>query len=362
MRPFSPLYYIRENKTKCILLMIMVFLSFGVYLGGLYVSNPLDNWRLAFEQNDNMVTILPMDKDEQCTEFLAFVQEMDETGKVEILELGEASYLNFDTIMGFEVGAYNITFRTVEDFKIFCEHMDLECDFENLKNGSVILSERFANNLGLELDDEIRKMEYQSIYDNYTLDALIEADGYLQYYINDAPRDYPWVMLLPKGIGSKELYDLAYEVREKHEVSICDTLREDIGDQFETFKLLYMFVVVLLSVILAVTINAAFVGMYQRRNMEFAVYRAIGIRKRRLIGKLIGELIWMDVISLVIGGVIFSLALYLFNNLVLYPMGKYLQYFEPLALFGILLCNVVVLLPLMLTRGRQMLKADICEY
>lgn len=362
MRPFSPLYYIRENKTKCLLLMIMVFLSFGVYLGGLYVSNPLDNWQLAFEQYDSMVTITPAPGDGQCTEFLAFVQEMEETGKAEILELGESSYLNFNTIMGFEVGAYSIIFRTVEDFKIFCEHMGLECDFDNLKNGSLILSERMANNLGLKMGDAVNKMEYDGIYDNYTVDALIEADGYLQYYINDAPREYPWVMLLPKGITGKELYDLAYEVCEKHEVSIYDCLRDDIGDQFETFNLLYMFVVILLSVILAVTINAAFVGMYQRRNLEFAVYRAIGIRKVRLVGKLVGELLWMDGISLAIGGAIFFLGLYLFNNLMLYPVGKYLQYFEPLALFGLVLCNVVVLLPLMVTRGRQMLKADICGY
>lgn len=362
MKPFSPLYYIKENKSKCLLLMVMVFLSFGVYLGGLYVSNPMDNWQLAFEQYDNMVTITPTAADWQYTELLAFVQEMEETGKAEILELGESSYLNFNTIMGFEVGAYNITFRTVEDFKIFCEHMDLECDFDNLKNGSLILSERFANNVGLKLGDKLNKKEYQNIYDNYTLDALIEADGYLQYYINEEQMEYPWVMLLPKGIEGKELYELAYEISEEHEVSIFDTLQKNIGDQFETFNLLYVFVVVLLSVILAVTINAAFVGMYQRRNLEFAVYRAIGIRKRWLIGKLVGELLWMDVISLAIGSAVFFLGLYLFNNLVLYPVGKYFRYFEPLALFGILLCNVVVLLPLMVTRGRQMLKADICEY
>lgn len=362
MKPLSPLYYIKENKSKCLLLMIMVFLSFGVYLGGLYVSNPLDNWQLAFEQYDNMVTITPAVADGQSTEFLAFVQEMEETGKVELLELGESSYLTFYTIMGFEVGAYNITFRTVEDFKIFCEHMNLECDFDNLQNGSLILSERFANNQGLKLGDTVGKMEYQNVYDNYTVDALIEADGYLQYYINEETMEYPWVMLLPKGIDGKELYDLAYEVSEEHKVSIYDTLRKNIGDQFETFNLLYMFVVILLSVILAVTINAAFVGMYQRRNVEFAVYRAIGIRQRRLIGKLVGELLWMDVIALVSGGAVFFLGLYLFNNLVLYPLGKYLRYYEPLALFGLLLCNVVVLLPLIVTRSRQLMKADICEY
>lgn len=75
---------------------------------------------------------------------------------------------------------------------------------------------------------------------------------------------------------------------------------------------------------------------------------------------LAGRLI--EKIALAVCGIVFFLGLYLFNQLVLYPAGKYLRYFESLSLFGILLCNAVVLVPLVLTRCRQLLKADICEY
>ena len=139
-------------------------------------------------------------------------------------------------------------------------------------------------------------------------------------------------------------------------------LKDNILLEYKSFNMIYTFIVILLSVILAVTINAAFVGMYQRRNFEFAVYRAIGISKQRIISKIIGELVCLDFITLTIGGGIFFLALYLFNNLVLYPTGKYLNYFHPLALFGLVLCNITILVPLIITRCRQLLKADICEY
>ena len=362
MKPFSPLYYIRENKARCFLLMFMIFLGYGVYLGGLYVSNPLDNWQLAFAYYDEMTTVTPASGDGEYKEFRAFAEELADTGKVEVLELGEYSGLRWESIMGFELGIVSHTFRTVDDFKLYCEHMGIACDFTKLTDGSLIMSEQFARNRGLDIGDTIDKNYDENIYDVYTLDAVTAEKGYTQYYIKQEASSNNWLMLLPKGISGREMYQLIYEVCEKHPVSVYDTLKEDIEGQMEAFNVIYVFAVAMLSVILAVTINAAFVGMYQSRNLEFAVYRAIGIRKRALFGKLVGELFWMDVIALAVGGAVFFLGLYLLNQLVFYPVGKYLRYFEPLALFGIVLCNVVVLVPLILTRCRQLLKADICEY
>ncbi len=45
LEPFSALYFLKQNKAKYILLMFMIFLWVGGYLGELYISNPMDNWR-----------------------------------------------------------------------------------------------------------------------------------------------------------------------------------------------------------------------------------------------------------------------------------------------------------------------------
>ena len=162
-------------------------------------------------------------------------------------------------------------------------------------------------------------------------------------------------------MDGSELYDLVHRTQEKYPITVND-IRNQITGQFTIFNRIYLFVIMLLSVILAVTINAAFVGMYQRRNYEFAVYRAIGVYRKAIVNKLVSELLWMDLFALVLGAGVVLLGLYLLNNLVLYPNGMYLRYFHPTALTGLVLCNVMVLLPLIFTRCRQLLSADICEY
>lgn len=364
MKPFSAMYFIKENKSRCILLMFMIFLSFGVYLGGLYITNPIDNWELLMQYYDNIVSVSGSSYEDEDYRYV--IDKAINDGKVTIIELGSYNGFGWESIMGFESGDFSFTFRTVEDFKIYCECMGIECDFDNIRSGSLIMSEMHANNNGLKLGDMVEKKKYSSVYSDFSLDELTDEDGYTLYFITPEPENGASAILIGESIHGKELYDYVYglqsEVEDPLDVFVYDGVRADIGSQFEMFNLIYMFIAILLSVILAVTINAAFVGMYQKREYEFAVYRAIGVPKKRIIGKIAGELILMDVIALGIGAVITMLGLYLFNNMVLYPVGKYLRYFESLALGNLILCNIIIIVPLIVTRCRQMLKADICEY
>lgn len=43
MKPLSSVYYIKENKARCLALIFMLFLGYAAYLGGIYVTNPADN-------------------------------------------------------------------------------------------------------------------------------------------------------------------------------------------------------------------------------------------------------------------------------------------------------------------------------
>lgn len=362
MKPFSPFYFIKENLARCVALMLMIFLSYGVYLGGLYVTNPLDNWSLPFEYNESFFVAGAASFDENFSQYTAFRKEMENNPDIIVLEQGSGQSLNWNTIMGFESGSFSLTFRSVEDFITYCDYYDIDCDFSKLRDGSLILSDCFAKNLSLDLGDIVDKNYAAQIYDTFSLDALTTEAGYTQYYICEEPVSCPNLLLLANGINSEEFFQIVTTARDQNLVSLNSNVKETITNQFQFFNIIYTFVVLLLSIILAVTINAAFVGMYQRRNFEFAVYRAIGISKKRIIGKIVGELLWLDVITLAAGGILFFLGLYLFNHLVLYPTGKYLQYVHPTAILGLILCNITVLVPLIVTRYRQLLKADICEY
>lgn len=363
MKPFSALYFIKENASRCIALMLMIFLSFGCYLGGLYVTNPLDNWKVPFSYYAVMRTPGASALDADYSRYQAFRQEMEEHPDILVLEQGQSNSFPWTTVMGFEIGTFTLTFRSVEEFKIYCNYFGIECDFSGLSSGSLILSERLAKNKGLELGDVVDRNYSQQIYGTFTVNALTNEAGYCQYYIDDTPIEHPVLLLLPVNISTEEFHTFFNEAWDRNPVAIYNgLLQENVEREYKSFNLIYTFVVILLAVILAVTINAAFVGMYQRRNFEFTVYRAIGISKRRIVGKIVSELVCLDFVTLLLGGGIFFLALYLLNNLVLYPAGKYLNYFHPLALTGLLLCNVTILVPLIVTRCRQLLRADICEY
>lgn len=363
MKPFSPLYFIRENKARCILLMAMLFLSFGVYLGGLYVTNPLDNWKSVIEYFNDFVNVNASSEDTDYKELNGFIDEMSQSGDVSVIRIGgNSGMLLWETIMGFDSGSYSLTFSSVDDFRLYCGHYDIDCDFSSLKPGSLILSERMANNHAISLGQTVDSDFSSNIYDTFTLDAVTKEKGYTAYFIDDSYKTFTAAILLGNGISGKELNERALSLADKYDVSVNFGLEESIDSQLGVFSSIYIFIVIFLAIILAVTINAAFAGMYQKRNFELAVYRAIGISKRKIFGKIIGELVIIDIIALAAGAVVTLVFLYLFNNLVLYPVGKYLCYFHPTALFALLLCNITSLLPLVILRLRQIKKADICEY
>lgn len=362
MNPFSALYYVKENKKRSLLLMVMIFLSFGVYVGGLYVTNPYDNWGTAIDYYDKMVGTNGNISNENYKQFL---NEAVSDGKTTVIETGSFNGMNWNTVMGFDTGIYSLTFRSVSDFKRYCDHMGIECDFDSLKSGSMIMSEMFAKNRGLVIGDKVDKDFDWNIFREFTLDAVTNEDGYTLYFITDDEDTVSGAVLIGNGIEGRELYDYVYGLQNSSEkpedIYVYQGVRSDLKGQFEIFDMIYFFIAILLSIILAVTINAAFVGMYQRREFEFSVYRAIGISKRRIVLKIAGELLLIDAAALLVGAAVTLLGLYLFNNLVLYPAGKYLRYYNSMALGYMILCNVIIIVPLMITRCRQMLRADICE-
>ncbi len=363
MKPFSPLYFIKQNKSRCILLMFMIFLSFGAYLGGLYIYTPQENWEYACEIEDNMVEVYQSSGDSKAANYKAFREEMKKRDDVIVIEEGWYNQIDRKTVMGFTDGSLCYTFRTVDDFKLFCEHNDIECDFSNIKPKTVILSRLMADSKGYKVgsvishDDEDNNLEY-----DLTVAALTEENGYTQYYIGQDGETNNDMLLLGKGISAEEVRKYAAEIAQKYPVNFAQSLREEIDEMYSIFNTIFFVVVIFLAIILSVTVNAAFVGMYQRREFEFAVYRAIGISKKKIIRKIAGEILFMDVIVLIVGGGIFFLALYLFNELVLASSGVYLVYTAPIAVIALVLCNLMTVIPLILTRSRVLLKADICNY
>lgn len=363
MKPFSPIYFIKENKARCFLLMFLIFLGYAVYLGGIYVTNIWAYFDESAAYLKKFVLVYPAESDETLQNFREVSNQVQRKENVTYISLGEGNSLTTETIMGFEIDYLQYTFQSVEDFELFCEYMGITCDFHKLKNGSMIMSDLFVNNCGFEIGDKIDSGIQRNIYGDFSLDATTDETGYHAYYIDNGS-DNESNMILNTGMNQAEFDTYIDALKSEYDIDICDfnSVRDDNHKDMDSFNRIYFFLVIMIAAIMAVMINAAFVGMYQRRQYEFAVYRAIGFRKWQMIRKIAGELICMDIIGLFVGGGVFFLGIYLLNHMYLYQKGLYLFYYHPVALTGLFICNISVIVPLILTRCRQLLRADICEY
>lgn len=278
MNPLSPLYFIKQNKVRCIVLMFMIFLCFGAYLGGLYIYTPQEAWDYACEVESNLVEVYQANNDSKSVNYKAFRDEMKKRDDIIVLEEGWYNQINRKTVMGFTDGSLCYTFRTVDDFKLFCEHNDIECDFTNVKPKTVILSRLMADSKGYKIGSVISPDEEENNFEyDFTVAALTEEHGYTQYYIGQDGETNNDILLLGKGVSAEEVRRHAAALAEKYPVRFAQPLTEEIDETYSIFNTIFMVVVVFLALILSVTVNAVFVGMYQRREFEFAVYRAIGM-------------------------------------------------------------------------------------
>ena len=365
MKPFSPMYFIKENKARCAVLIFMIFLSFTAYFAGLYVMNVVTSFEEFGAELYQKSAFLGLNaRDEETMKgYEEAAEDARNKEGVRLLELGWGNYLNVESMMSFTVGYQSLTFLTEEELKLFFEANDIGCDLSGLETRSVIMSERLANNLGLKQGDVLTPEEFSGVSEEYTLAAITDQTTYASYFYKDGGEAGNY-LVLNTGMSKPEFETYLDSLEQNYPVSVYD-YEADMREVDRTFSFLpkiYIAVLVLLAVIMAVTVNAVFVGVYQSRTFEFAVYRAIGMGRRKITGKIVGELLLMEGFALIGGGVLFFLGLYLFNHLVLYPEGLYLDYFNEVAFFGLALCNVIILVPLILTRCRQMHRADICEY
>lgn len=365
MRPLSPLYYIFENKRKTFCLIFLMFLEFPVYLGGLYVTNPDDNFlyekKNFSEKYIEVVFVNPQDEitlEENRQRYLIFRNMLQNDEKLNFTDVKINEYVDWNTIMSFTESTALMVFPSVEDFERHCANMGIKCDTSEIKELSLILTRRFADNIGAAPGDSDI---FPDLAENYSLDAVTDEEGYLAYAIG-TERLSNRVLVYTNKTNRRMIMEKIQKCIQESGVQVIVNSVSDNDAADESFKMVFTFLLISVSVILAVTINAVFIGVYQRRNFEFAVYRAVGLKKSTIVIKIISEIVCMQIMALVFGGMLFFTALYLFNNLVLYPKGLYLRYFDPVALKSIAAVIVLIYVPLIISRVWQVKKAEVMDY
>ena len=365
MKPFSGLYYIKENKGKSLLVIFMLMLTTFIFVAGNYIHSVFWYWGKAIEYEDRIVMIDAISTDEDFRDYRAILEDLRKDGRVTVLERSARGYtgLSWDCTMGFEMGSSSFVFTSVEDMKTAFQHLGITCDYSNLKENSVVMSSALAKNRGLEVGDVLDQTVEKSLSGTYTFDAMIDDDSFILFYIkNDGEQSMARAYIMSDELSGDALRQYISDVQNGRKLKISGKIKDEIDEQMDPFKLIFFVAIVLVSIILAVTINAVLTGQYVKRTYEFGVYRALGRSKGNVFRKVTGEILIMDLLAILTGFALMFLMIFLLNELLYKPSGKYLPYGSGMGILGFLLSNILVVIPTILLKGRKLAKADVTEF
>lgn len=365
MKPFSAIYYMRENKTKTAICVFVIVLTAGLFMLGNFIwSMPL-SYATDFLYNDQFVLVSATTADTaDFADYAAFLEDVKNDPHLKYLERSARGFTNlqYTTAIGLKTGTFNYICNSVDDLKKMFAHLDIECDYSALKHRSIILSKRFAANRGIKLGDTLDRSFDAYLEGSYTVDALIDSDAYTCFYVVEDNENLLRLYIYSDEMQGRQLHEYVEKLAGDKKIQISPSMRDAIIPQFRMFFVLFYTVTFFISVIMAVTVNSVLTGHYLKRSYEFGIYRALGRSRREVFAKCAAEILCMDALAVLIGLTVQLLASYLLNELCFKPNGIFLPYLSTPAVLGYTLCNVLIVVPLVLSKGRMCCRADVTEF
>ncbi len=363
MKPLSAFYYVKENKGKSLIIIFLLIFTVLLFLAGNYINSMYYYWERASEYFDRLAVVSAVSSDEDYSDYEELRKRLMADDDLIVLDRSAYGYTGLPWIctMGFEMGSTSIVFNSPEDMKTAFTELGIEADLSDMKDGSVCISSALARQYGLKKGDIVDASVYKIIDGKYSLDAILEDDSYILFYVDHT--DTPLRMnVISRTLSGDELRDHIADIQGELKAQTGSTMRNEIKKQFAPFELVFGIGIVLLSAILAVIINSVITGQYIARNYEFGVYRALGLTKKEVFGKCASEILLMDLLAVIAGAALIFLFTFLGNELYYRPVGRYLPYISKISIYAFLISNVLVVLPTILLKGRSMCRADITEF
>ncbi len=364
MKPLSAFNYIRANKGRSAIVIFMLFMTILASFAGNYIASVDWYWAKAIEYDKEAVLISGLSVDEEFEDYEAVIEDLEADEDLTVLQRSSYGYSGIEWMctMGFEMGSSSFVFDNKDDLKTFFDHVGVECDYSNIHDKSVVMSRALARNNDLELGDVVDYSVNHNISGEYTLDALIDDDSFIVFYVESRPNNNYRAYIMSETMSGDELRSHIRSVIGDRKVKIERSVEEEMSEELSIFYIMFFLGVVLLSVMLAVTVNSVLTGHYIKRTYEFGVYRAIGLSKRNIRRKVFCEIMTMDIIAIVIAATMVLLVTFLLNELLYLPKGQYLPYFSGMGLAGAAISNLLVIIPTIIFKGRKMAKADVTEF
>lgn len=362
--PFSAFYYIDNNRGRAALCMFMMFLASLMFLAGNYIHASVYSFEKEFDYSDKLVVVGLQSTDEEFKDFADFRKAVEEDDKLcSVMSSAHGfSGLQHGTVLNLEMGGWAYVFNSAEDMQEVFKHLGIEGDFSKCKNNSIIISRDFAKDRGIRKGDKLDHSFDSNLDREYTVDALIDDGSFCTFYIHEDNDALGRIYIYSDSMEGQELYDYVKELAGERKVQVGDAERNTVLPQFYVFYVLFYAIDILIAIVLAVTIHSVITGQYLKRTYEFGIYNAIGRGRREVRAKVAAEVLLMNCIACLIGFAGIFLYTYLINELVYQVKGQYLLYASKIGIIGFVICDVLIVLPLILSKARLMSKADVTEF
>lgn len=378
MKPFSPLCYIKNNLKRAITLILLISTVGFCYVGGLYISSATDSYMKIYDTAKDYYMFYERNHEGSINEFESAYKEIEKSDAI-----GKIIYTNWNSsficenIMGLNYYVEVVAFTSTENFEYFNKVTKSVPENIKLNPGEIVITDKLATMFDLKIGDTITpdtdKDKY-NFFETYTVKAIVEDKSYISFAIsNNNHGSTPLAIRKITENESKEQIEKA-----RHDMDVIfknlydkypnmtfkshERLVNDVKDIFEMFYLIYYAICFVVTLVIAVTLNAIFVGAYNKRKFEFSVYKAIGFSKKEINKKIISEILLINFIGLISAAILTVLSLLIINVIILYPQGMWMNYFHKTSMIVAMLCDIAIIVPVIFFRLRKIKKYDVTEY
>ena len=356
MKPFQALYFIRHNLSRVLTVLVMVALTGLLYVGGSYLSNIEVEFLKVLDRNKDFAYVNPVNGVEESVKE-AFLNEVEQDETLRLFPVGANSF-QFPTVLTFTNGDNAFSY-TVEDFLWVNKRAAWVEDTNLIKDNTLFVTERSAKYLGLKEGDLFTENREEATFyygeRPYTV-QFMKGDSFGAFLVAEDSAENQFYHLTWSEKGDKESWGKRLiELKAKYDGVQIQTYEERYEIAKENFainSIIFLGIIVVVTCVFFITINAVMVGIYDKRKSEFQIYKSIGIPHKKICRKVMKELVLMSTIGMVLGILLTFLIIALLNAFVYTKSGLQLYYYHPWSLGAWLICNGMILIPSIFLRLR----------
>ncbi|MCQ2467031.1 MAG: ABC transporter permease [Clostridia bacterium] len=384
MRSLSPLKFLSRNKSRALILVIMLAFTMVPLIAGMYSDCIYSDFAINNKRGTPYIRITSSGNSAEArdafSEFCTHIDDYKIDGATTIL-YGFDVGCNYECILGQECGNSYFMCSSTEDYhKLRAILPEIPDDLE-LADHEIAVSKYLANALNVKEGDMFSDPDdMTSFTEDVKIKKVLDCEGYQCFgVIEDNYRGVAMILrdtpAKPIKVGlfgvstdtdevSEALEDTVKKLNNEYPkllVMSNETDQEDMIEQVGMLRYVLVLVTILVTVVLIITVNAVFTAVYDRRRFEFSLYKGIGIRSSEIFSKIFGEVLIMDGVGIVLGIVITSGVVYVLNQMLL-ESGKRFWFVPSIAVVMAIICNVAVIIPVVFMNWRRVRKYDVTEF